>query len=188
MPHPTKITYFPTPADLRRWFRKHHASADELWVGYYKRASGTPSITWPESVDEALCVGWIDGIRKRVDAERYTIRFTPRRPGSIWSAVNIRRVTALSEERRMQPAGLEAFRTRQEYKSGIYSYEQRRPELPEPYAAMLKKHKAAFAFFEAQPAWYRKQVSWWIVGAKKEETRLKRLEKLIAQSAGGKRV
>src|SRR5262249_20349713 len=113
---PTNITHFPTPADLRKWFRAHHASADELWIGYYKRGTGRPSVTWQESVDEALCVGWIDGIRKSVDADRYTIRFTPRRKGSVWSAVNIRRVAALTKEKRMRPAGLEAFAARVENK------------------------------------------------------------------------
>ena len=154
--------YFATPADLRRWFDANHESVAELWVGFYKRGSGKPSITWPESVDEALCVGWIDGIRKSVDEFRYKIRFTPRKPRSIWSAVNIRRVRAL-DAGRMRPAGLAAFAARRENRSGIYSYEQRRAELPEPYAGMLKKNRAAWTFFEAQPPSFRKQVSWWEV-------------------------
>ena len=188
MPTPTKVTFFATPAELRKWFRGNHAKAQELWVGFYKRASGQPSITWPESVDEALCVGWIDGIRKSLDDHRYTIRFTPRRPGSIWSAVNIRRVAVLAKEKRMQPAGVKAFAARSEYKSGIYSYEQRAVELPEPYEGILKKNRAAFAFFEKQPASYRKNIFWWIAGAKREETRMTRLHKLIDLSSQGKRV
>jgi uncharacterized protein YdeI (YjbR/CyaY-like superfamily) len=188
MPTPSKLTYFRTPAELRAWFRANHAKADELWVGFYKRGSGKPSITWAESVDEALSVGWIDGIRKRIDADRYTIRFTPRRKGSVWSAINIARVEALTAEKRMRPAGVKAFAARIENKSGIYAYEQRRDRLEEPYASMLKKNKAAWAFLEAQPPSYRKLVGWWIVSAKKEETRLQRLEKLAEMCARGKRL
>lgn len=136
-------------------------------------------------MDEALCVGWIDGIRKRVDEHRYTIRFTRRRPGSIWSAVNIARVTALTAAKRMRRAGLQAFAARTENKSGIYAYEQRQAHLEEPYASLLKKRAEAAAFFERQPPWYRKTISWWIVSAKKEETRMARLEKLIDACAKG---
>ena len=188
MPTPTNITFFKTPADLRKWFRANAKKAEELWIGFYKKETGTPSITWPESVDEALSVGWIDGIRKRVDEDSYTIRFTPRRKGSIWSSVNIRRVEALTKEKRMQPAGLDAYAARKENKSGIYAYEQRRDRLEEPYAGMLKKHKAAWTFFEAQPPGYRKVMGWWIVSAKTEETRLARLKKLIEASARKERM
>ncbi len=181
-------TFFAVPTDLRKWFRRHHATANELWVGLYKKHTGRPSITWPESVDEALCVGWIDGIRKSIDAESYMIRFTPRRRGSFWSAVNIRRAKMLTKERRMQPAGLAAFAARIERKSGIYSYEQRSEQLPELYESMLRNNSAAWKFFQAQPPSYRKTIGWWIVSAKQEETRRKRLEKLIAKSAAGKRL
>jgi uncharacterized protein YdeI (YjbR/CyaY-like superfamily) len=183
-----KITYFKSPADFRKWLEKHHATKDELWVGFYKKDTGKPSLTWPESVDEALCFGWIDGIRKRVDEECYTIRFTPRRRGSIWSAVNIKRAGELKAQGLMQPAGLAAFQDRRENKSGIYSYEQRGATLPEPYLGRLKKNKTAWAFFAAQPPSYRKQMSWWVISAKQEETRLKRLEKLIAHSLAGERL
>jgi uncharacterized protein YdeI (YjbR/CyaY-like superfamily) len=183
-----KVTFFETPADLRKWFREHAASADELWVGFYKTDSGRPSITWPESVDEALCVGWIDGIRKRIDDVSYKIRFTPRRQGSVWSAVNMRRVEALTAARRMRPAGKKAFDARTANRSGIYSYEQRRDQLEEPYSGLLRKNKAAWEFFQAQPPSWRKAVGWWVVSAKQEETRMKRLEKLIAASAAGKRI
>jgi uncharacterized protein YdeI (YjbR/CyaY-like superfamily) len=188
MPTPANVIYFSTPADLRRWFRANHATAGEVWVGFYKRGSGKPSITWPESVDEALCVGWIDGIRKRIDDASYTIRFTPRRKGSIWSAVNMARVKVLTAEERMRPAGAKAFAARLENKSGIYAYEQRRDRLEEPYAGLLKKNKAAWTFFEAQPPSYRKVVGWWIVSAKREETRLQRLQKLTEACARGKRL
>jgi uncharacterized protein YdeI (YjbR/CyaY-like superfamily) len=180
------IVFFSTPAELRKWFAANHATATELWVGFYKRASGTASITWPESVDEALCVGWIDGIRKRIDERSYKIRFTPRRSRSIWSAVNIRRVQFLIEQDRMTPGGLKAFAARQENRSGIYAYEQRPADLPEPYAGTLKKNKKAAAFLAAQPAWYRRTITWWVVSAKKEETRLKRLATLIDDSAHGR--
>ena len=185
---PTNITYFRTPADLRQWFAKHHATATEMWIGYYKKGSGKPSVTWPESVDEALCVGWIDGIRKTVDDERYTIRFTPRRRGSVWSAININRVAALSKEGRMRRAGVAAFEGRLESKSRIYAYEQRSEHLPEPYTGMLRKNAVAWQFFEAQPPSYRKLVSYWISTAKKEETRLRRLARLIDASSHGKRL
>ena len=183
-----QITFFESPGAFRKWLEKHHATAKELWAGYYKKGSGKPSMTWPESVDQALCFGWIDGIRKSVDEDSYTIRFTPRKPGSTWSSVNIKRVQELSEQGLMQPAGLQAFAARKEYKSGIYSYEQRGVQLPEPYAARLRKNKAAWDFFQAQPPSYRKNAYWWVVGAKKEETRLKRLEQLIEASAEGRRL
>ena len=188
MPTPTNVTYFKTPGDLRKWLKANHAKAEELWVGYYKKDSGKPSVTWPESVDEALCVGWIDGIRKTIDAERYTIRFTPRRSTSVWSAVNIARMKVLTGEKRVLPAGETAFAARKENRSGIYAYEQRRERLEEPYAGMLKKHKAASAFFDAQPPGYRKIMGWFIVSAKTEDTRLKRLKILIDACEKGKRL
>ena len=183
-----KPVYFRAPADLRRWLAKHHATARELWVGFHKVGTERPSITWPESVDEALCVGWIDAIRKRVDETRYVIRFCPRRPGSVWSAINIKRVRALTAQGRMRPAGLRAFRARKENRSGIYSYEQRSATLIEPYARRLEANRAAWAFFRAQAPWYQKVVNWWIVSAKLEATRLRRLEQLIAVSTRGRRV
>jgi uncharacterized protein YdeI (YjbR/CyaY-like superfamily) len=188
VPTPTNVTYFTTPSELRRWFRGNHRKAEELWVGFYKKASGHPSVTWPESVDEALCVGWIDGIRKTIDVDRYTIRFTPRRVPSIWSSVNIARMKVLSAEKRVLPMGERAFTARRENKSGIYSYEQRRDQLEEPYAGVLRMNKAASAFFNAQPPGYRKVMGWWVVSAKREEKRLERLEKLIEASGQGKRL
>jgi len=182
------VRFFKTPAELRRWFAKHHASEDFLWVGFYKKDTGEPSVTWPESVDEALVVGWIDGIRKRIDGQRYKIRFTPRRRGSVWSAINIARVEELAKAGRMRPAGLDAFALRRENRSGIYSYEQRAAALPEPYAAMLAANKRAEAFFAAQPPSYRKLACWWVVSAKQEETRSKRLGKLIDACVAGKRL
>jgi uncharacterized protein YdeI (YjbR/CyaY-like superfamily) len=183
-----KSKFFRTPADFRSWLEKNHATATELWVGFYTKESGKPSITWPESVDQALCFGWIDGIRKRVDEISYQIRFTPRRRGSIWSAINIKRAKELVRQKQMRPKGLKAFATRIENQSGIYSYEQRSTELSEPYAKLLKMNKAASTFFERQPPSYRKMICWWIISAKKEETRRNRLAKLISESAKGKRL
>src|SRR5215471_20456478 len=135
-----KPVFFRNPSDLEKWFAANHAAARELWVGYFRKGSGKPSVTWHESVDEALCVGWIDGIRKSIDEERYAIRFTPRKPGSIWSSINIGRVRALSRARRMRPAGLKAFAGRTENKVGVYSYEQRPARLVEPYRGIFRKN------------------------------------------------
>jgi uncharacterized protein YdeI (YjbR/CyaY-like superfamily) len=183
-----KPKFFPTPAAFRAWLAKHHVEEPELLVGLHKRGSGKPSMTWPESVDQALCFGWIDGIRKRVDDDSYTIRFTRRRPRSIWSAVNIKRAEELTALGLMQAPGLAAFELRTENRSGIYSYEQRTADLPELYARNMRKNKAAWIFFHAQPPSYRKTMCWKIVSAKREETRLKRLDTLIDASARGKRL
>ncbi len=180
--------FFETPADFRAWLAEHHAAATELLVGFYKKGSGRPSLTWPESVDEALCYGWIDGVRRGVDAGSYTVRFTPRKAGSIWSSVNIEKVRVLTELGRMQPAGLAAFEARKADRSGVYSHEQGDVAMPEPYLGLLRADAAAWAFFERQPASYRKAASWWVASAKKDETRRKRLDALVAFSAQGERV
>ena len=180
-----KAVYFATPVEFGKWLGKNHAAESEILVGFYKRDSGTPSMTWPQSVDEALCYGWIDGIRRRVDGERYTIRFTPRKSGSIWSAVNIRRVEELTRAGRIRKAGVKAFEARSETRSRVYSYEQKHEGLSEPYAGALKKNAAAWKFFESRGTWYRKKASWWVMSAKKEETRTARLAKLVAASARG---
>jgi uncharacterized protein YdeI (YjbR/CyaY-like superfamily) len=184
-----KPTFFATPARFRAWLEKHHARATELLVGFYKKGSGRPSITWPEAVDEALCFGWIDGVRRSLDADSYTIRFTPRRAGSTWSAVNVRRVAALTAEGIMRPAGLRAFEARAPEKTGIYSYEQRHTAaLASEHLRQFQANAPAWAYFQAQPAWYRQAAIWWVVSAKKEETRLRRLAQLIADSAAGRSV
>jgi uncharacterized protein YdeI (YjbR/CyaY-like superfamily) len=180
--------FFTSQTAFRNWLKVHHQTKVELWVGFYKRDSGRPSITWPESVDEALCFGWIDGIRKSVDNLSYMIRFTPRRKSSVWSTINIRRAGVLTEEGRMRAAGLKAFQARRENKSGIYSYEQRREQMEEPYRSVLEKNKTARIFYQSQPTWYRKQIGWWIISAKKEETRQKRLQTLIESCTRGKRL
>jgi uncharacterized protein YdeI (YjbR/CyaY-like superfamily) len=152
----------------------------------YKKDSGRPSITWPESVDEALCVGWIDGIRKTIDATSYKIRFTPRKPTSTWSAANIARVAELTRQKRMRPAGLAAFEQRKEAKSGIYAYEQRQNAAFDPAEEQqFRADTRAWKFFQAQPAGYRKTATWWVISAKRAETRQKRLATLMADSAAG---
>jgi uncharacterized protein YdeI (YjbR/CyaY-like superfamily) len=183
-----KPRFFKTPAAFRKWLAANHAKSKELWVGYYKKDSGKPSITWPESVDEALCFGWIDGVRKSVDAESYMIRFSPRKPSSIWSAVNMRNMDRLIKTERVAPAGMKAYEARKENRSGIYSYEQRTAELVEPYASQFKRNKAAWKFFQAQPPGYRKIMNWYVVSAKQEQTRLARLRKLIDASAQRQRM
>jgi uncharacterized protein YdeI (YjbR/CyaY-like superfamily) len=184
-----KPIFFATPGDFRCWLDAHHENTRELWVGFYKKGSGRPSITWPESVDEALCVGWIDGLRKTIDGQSYHIRFTPRKPTSNWSAVNIGRVQELARQGRMRPAGLKAFELRAEKKSGIYAYENRHSAVLSKVAERkFRARPAAWEFFQRQPAGYRQTTIWWVMSAKREETRQKRLETLIADSAAERRI
>jgi uncharacterized protein YdeI (YjbR/CyaY-like superfamily) len=179
-----KPVFFTTPAKFRAWLEKHHDSAQELLVGFHKKGSGKQSITWPESVDQALCFGWIDGVRRSIDATSYSIRFTPRRSRSIWSAVNIRRAEELIQQGLMRPAGQRAFEDRMEDRSGIYSYEQRQSaELDPAYERRFRDNERAWAFFQAQAPGYRKTAVYWVVSAKKEETRERRLATLIEDSA-----
>lgn len=188
MPKPDDVTYFASAAEFRRWLAKNHATARELWVGFHKRATGKPSMTWPQSVDEALCYGWIDGVRKRVDEERYTIRFTPRKPTSIWSAINIARVKELIARGLMKPAGLAAYARRDEKRSAMYSYENRPRTLAPEYEKELRRHARAAAFFDALPPAFRRLMVFYVMSAKKEETRRRRLARLIAESAAGRRL
>jgi uncharacterized protein YdeI (YjbR/CyaY-like superfamily) len=181
--------FFATPAAFRRWLKAHHARQRELLVGFYKKGSGRRSITWTESVDEALCVGWIDGVRRRIDDESYSIRFSPRRATSIWSAINIQKMAELTAAGRVRPAGLKAFELRTERKSGIYSYEQRgSARLDAASEKEFRSDKAAWQFFEAQPPSYRKIATWWVVSARKEETRRRRLARLISASRSRRRI
>ena len=186
--------FFATPAKFRAWLEKNHDKEAELWVGFYRRDSGKPSITWPESVDEALCVGWIDGVRKSVDDTSYKIRFTPRKPSSIWSNVNVANVERLSAEGRMRPAGLEAFARKSDARSGVYAYEGRatltrdNAQLEPEAEIQFRKNQAAWAFFEAQPPGYRKIALFYVASAKRPETRAKRVASLIELSSKGKRL
>ena len=179
-------TFFPTLVDLRDWFAKNAGSSVELLVGLYKKDSGKPSITWPESVDEALCVGWIDGIRKSINESSYSIRFTPRKTSSNWSAVNIKRVAELIAQNRMTPAGLKAFEARRDDRSAIYTYEQRHTaELTAAETEQFMANKQAWTWFQVATPSYRKTALHWVVSAKREETRQKRLTTLIEDSANG---
>jgi uncharacterized protein YdeI (YjbR/CyaY-like superfamily) len=181
--------FFATPAELRAWLERNHEAASELWVGFRKKGSGKPSITWPEAVDQALCFGWIDGLRKSVDETGYMIRFTPRKSRSTWSLVNVKRVQELAELGLMRPAGLAAFEARREEHSGVYSYEQRNAaKLARADERQFRANEKAWAFFQAQPPWYRRAAVWWVVSAKKDETRIKRLATLVEHCEQGRTV
>lgn len=188
-PPPSAPLFFADASEFRAWLQRHAGTAVSLLVGFHKVGSGRPSMSWPQSVDEALCVGWIDGVRRRVDDERYTIRFTPRRPGSIWSKVNIARVEALIAAGRMQPAGLAAFARRTERRSGIYSFEQEQAASLSPdEIRTFKRDRAAWAYFEAAPPGYRKRMLHWVTSAKQAATRERRLARLIESCAAGLRL
>jgi uncharacterized protein YdeI (YjbR/CyaY-like superfamily) len=182
-------TFFATPDEFRAWLQEHHATESELLVGFHKKGSGRPSITWPESVDQALCFGWIDGVRRRVDDDSYSIRFTPRKARSTWSAINVKRVGELTELGLMHPAGLAAFERRTDDRTGIYSHERRKAAAFEP--AMEQRFRAdagAWSWFQAQPPSYRRAATHWVISAKRPETRERRLQRLIEDSAAGRTV
>lgn len=186
MPVDEKPRFFATPEAFRKWLHANHETKTELWVGFYKKDSGRPSITWPESVDEALCVGWIDGVRKSIDAESYKIRFTPRKAVSTWSAVNLKRMPVLEEEGRVLLAGHAAHERRKEERSGIYAYENRKlAKLDAASEKLFRANKAAWKYFSNTPPSYQQVVVWAIVTAKQEATRQRRLATLIAHSAAG---
>ena len=178
-------TFFVTQSDFRKWLQKNHKNKTELIVGFYKVDSGKPSMTWSQSVDEALCFGWIDGVRKSINKESYQIRFTQRKPTSIWSAVNIKKVEELTKQGLMQPAGLASFEKRLETKSKIYSYEEDEAELSQDFKKQFKADKKAWDYFQALAPSYKKVSIHWVMRAKQEATRVKRLTKLIADSAIG---
>jgi len=181
--------FFATPEMFRAWFEEHHESETELLVGFYKKDSGRASITWPESVDEALSFGWIDGKRKTIDEISYTIRFTPRKARSNWSAVNVKRMAVLIAEGRVRPMGLAAFELRVAERTGIYAYENRKSAKLDPDAEReFRRNKKAWGYFEAEAPSYRQQAIWWVITAKREETRRSRLATLIDDSARGRRI
>jgi len=178
-----KPRFFATPLKFRAWLQQNHAQSQQLWVGFYKKDSGKPSITWPEAVDQALCFGWIDGVRRSLDSTSYVIRFTPRKPSSTWSAVNTVRAKDLAAQGLMNPAGLRAFEKRSDEKSAIYSYEQRKSaKLGDAHERKFRANQRAWSFFQSQPPWYRRTCTYWVICAKKEETRAKRLATLIEYS------
>ena len=184
----TSPTFFATPEAFRAWLERHGATAPELLVGFRKVGSGKPSITWPQSVDEALCVGWIDGVRRRIDDDAYTIRFSPRQRDSIWSAINIAKANELIAAGRMRPAGLAAFERRTERKSRVYAYENAESAFSPQELARFKRERVAWRYFEACPPSYRKVCLHWVTSAKRPETRAKRLERLVATCAQQKRL
>jgi uncharacterized protein YdeI (YjbR/CyaY-like superfamily) len=182
-------TFFATPDEFRAWLDAHHATETEVLVGFHKKGSGRPSITWPESVDQALCFGWIDGVRRRIDDDSYSIRFTPRKARSTWSAINVKRFGELTDLGLVRPAGAAAFERRSEDRTGIYSYERREAaELEPAMVERFKAHARAWTWFEAQPPWYRRTATHWVISAKKPETRERRLQRLIEDSAAGRTV
>jgi uncharacterized protein YdeI (YjbR/CyaY-like superfamily) len=183
-----EIIFFESASGFRAWFEENHEQATELFIGFYKVNSGKTGITYAEALDEALCFGWIDGVRKSIDATSYTIRFTPRKLGSIWSSVNTKRADELLQLGLMRPPGLKAFQERDQGKSQQYSYEARNRELDESYEERFRANTKAWDFFQAQAPSYQKVANWWVMSAKKEETRLKRLATLIQDSENGKRL
>jgi uncharacterized protein YdeI (YjbR/CyaY-like superfamily) len=180
-------TFFATPDEFRAWLDKHHEIETELLVGFHKKGSGRPSITWPESVDQALCFGWIDGVRRRIDDASYSIRFTPRKARSNWSAINVKRVAELTELGLMRPAGIAAFKRRSNAKTAIYAYEQRKAATLDPeQERRFRADERAWKWFQAQPPSYRRTATYWVVSAKKQETRQRRLERLIEDSGAAR--
>ena len=182
------LTFFRSQAAFRSWLRENHSTCNELWLGIHKKASGMPSVSYPEALDEALCFGWIDGVRKSVDATSYRVRFTPRKARSQWSAVNIARARKLIAATRMQPAGLKAYEAG-ESMSRTYSYEQRTPaKLSPAEEQQFQASKFACEFFQSQPPWYRRTATWWVISAKREDTRRRRLARLVADSAAARTI
>jgi uncharacterized protein YdeI (YjbR/CyaY-like superfamily) len=188
VPTPNNVVFFASAAELRRWFEKNHGTAAELWVGFHRKASGLPSITWSELVDQELCFGWIDSVRYTLDEHRSAQRITPRRKRSVWSAINIRRFQELEAQGLAQESGRAAFAAREDARSSIYAYENRSVQLSDEYEASFRKHRSAWDFFESQAPWYRRTASYWVMSAKREATREKRLQTLIDDSAGGRRL
>lgn len=181
--------WFDSPEAFRAWLEANHATATELLVGFHKVGTGRPSMTWSQSVDQALSFGWIDGVRRRVDDERYTIRFTPRKPGSIWSKVNVAKVAELERQGLLTPAGAAAFAARREEATGVYAFERDAPaELPPAMEAAFRADAAAWAWWESQPPGYRRQATHWVVSAKREETRQRRFATLVTDCAAGRRL
>ncbi len=183
-----KPKFFADQNEFRAWLRKNHNTQKELWVGYYKKATGLPSMTWSESVDQALCYGWIDGLRKSIDDKRYMIRFTPRKPKSIWSTVNIKKIGELKKKKLMRAAGLAAWERREEHRSAIYSYEQAVVGFKKEYESLFRNEKSAWKNFQKMPPGYRKLVVRWIMSAKRTETQLRRLNLVIKHSALGEKL
>lgn len=180
--------FFSTQEDFRRWLEENHEKETELIVGFYNIKSGKQTMTWSEAVDQALCFGWIDGVRRKVDDESYSNRFTPRRASSNWSAVNIKKVADLTEKGLMMPAGVAAFEKRKDEKSAVYAYENEQKQFSGEFEKRFRANEKAWGFFEKQANWYKKQMTNWVLTAKQEATRERRFEKLVAESENEKRL
>jgi len=183
-----EIVFFKTQKDFRKWLEKNYKNKAEQWVGFYKKNAGRESMDWPQSVDEALCFGWIDGIRKTIDEESYKIRFTPRKPSSNWSEININKIEALIKQGLVKPEGLKIYNERRCKSAGEYSYENRPDGLGESYEKVFRTNKKAWAFFNQQAPSYKRNASWWVLSAKRDETRLKRLTALIEDSENNRKI
>ncbi|HXB02006.1 MAG TPA: YdeI/OmpD-associated family protein [Opitutaceae bacterium] len=183
-----KVIHFQSPAEFRRWLEHNHASTTEIWVGFYRKDLCQGGLTYAEALDEALCFGWIDGIRKKVDAASYTNRFTPRKSGSIWSLINIGHVGRLTAAGKMHPSGLKAFAARLAHRTGVYSFEQKSHKFPAAYEKKFRSNRKAWAFFTVQAPWYQRTAIHKVVSPKQETTRLRWLNLLMADSARGKRL
>ena len=183
-----KIVHFSSQEEFRKWLVKNHAAASELFVGFHKKSSGKKGATYSEALDEALCFGWIDGVRRSIDADSYMIRFTPRKPKSIWSLVNVRHVERLQKAGKMAEPGLKAFALREKHRTGIYSFEQKRPGLSAKFKKLFRANGPAWEFFSRQAPWYQRTAGHWVVRAKQEETRLRRFAKLVEVSVNGQRL
>jgi len=183
-----KIAHFSSQEEFRKWLVKNHAAASELFVGFHKKSSGKKGATYSEALDEALCFGWIDGVRRSIDADSYMIRFTPRKPKSIWSLVNVRHVERLQKAGKMTEQGLKAFALREKHRTGIYSFEQKRPGLSAKFKKLFRANGPAWEFFSRQAPWYQRTAGHWVVRAKQEETRLRRFAKLVEVSVNGQRL
>jgi len=185
---PARVTHFATAETLRSWLAKNHADASELWVGFYRKSAKKRGTSYAEALDEALCYGWIDGVRLKVNELSYKIRFTPRRPRSIWSLINVRHVERLKRLGKMAEPGLKAFEAREQHRTGIYAFEQKRTGLSARYKKIFRAHAAAWKFFLEQAPWYQRTTGYWVSSAKREETQQRRLAQLIADSAAGRRI
>lgn len=180
--------HFATAAAFRAWLAKNHASAEELWIGFYKKSTKKQGATYAEALDEALSYGWIDGVRYSVNEMSYKIRFTPRKPKSVWSLVNVRHVERLKKAGRMSQPGLKVYKAREQHRTGIYAFEQKRAGLSEKYKRIFRANRAAWRFFSSQAPWYQRTAGFWVSSAKMEETRQRRLAELMADSEKGKRI
>lgn len=183
-----RAVHFDTAQAFRVWLEKNHASAGELWIGFFKKSTKKQGATYAEALDEALCYGWIDGVRYSVDEMSYKIRFTPRKPKSIWSLVNVRHVQRLKKAGRMAEPGLKVYEAREQHRTGVYAFEQKRPGLSEKYKKIFRANTVAWQFFSSQAPWYQRTAGFWVSSAKQEETRQRRLAELMADSEKGKRI